>query len=685
MEIERRITLSDATVEYREVENGEKKPVISGYAAVFNSESRVLNGFVEKIHPSAFDEVLSTNPDVIGVFNHDRNLLLGRTSNGTMRLSKDAYGLRYEITPNEKTSIGHDVVEWVKDRTVVGSSFAFAVKKDGTGDRWDRDERGMHRREVRNVALLEDVGPVVRPAYASASVVVSRRAIEMALGENYRPPQTMANASKRGLKLAERNEGVDQNLVVIADRIAERQVVSVEECEYLSAAYRRCLESKARGWHGTSAWVEWQLAGGDTGQKWVQRRTAQEKTESREAGDVDLKPTAGMAAAAKRGLRLHEAGRSGDGLKPETVARANKLARREEMNRDWVVEMNAWFKRHAADKRPGWDMPGRESPGFTAYLLWGGAAGASFSARKVAELERVSKRAMGDKSQSTPAPKKDQIKGSDKNEPGSAKNASSKIAVNDSIREALKNKASNHNDEMKKAGKPTWARASVGQLLAVYRRGAGAFSTSHRPGVTRGQWAMARVNAYLYLLKNGSPKDSKYVSDNDLLPSSHPKASEKRHLGEMEEAMDDDDAVEGLSPANVELYEAYEEIAAENGQWPQEGPGGAHYIAQSPFVSRGIKCQNCVFYEEEGMCHIVSGEVAANGVCKLWVIPEDRMSEEKNEEKSAVVEAAPTEEQVASAQAAAAARDESMDAIAKAAALKAILLSTRLHGASSAS
>ena len=75
--------------------------------------------------------------------------------------------------------------------------------------------------------------------------------------------------------------------------------------------------------------------------------------------DVNLKPTAGMASAARRGLRLHEEGKSGDGLKPETVARANKLAARENMNEAWVREMNAWFARHeSASKSPGLDTPG---------------------------------------------------------------------------------------------------------------------------------------------------------------------------------------------------------------------------------------------------------------------------------------------------------------------------------------
>ena len=100
-----------------------------------------------------------------------------------------------------------------------------------------------------------------------------------------------------------------------------------------------------------------------------------------------------MAAAARRGLRLHEEGKSGDGLKPETVARANKIARREELTPDHVREMNAWFARHeSASKSPGWDTPGAEKPGFVAWLLWSGDAGQVWSARKVAQMEREAER-----------------------------------------------------------------------------------------------------------------------------------------------------------------------------------------------------------------------------------------------------------------------------------------------------
>jgi hypothetical protein len=69
-------------------------------------------------------------------------------------------------------------------------------------------------------------------------------------------------------------------------------------------------------------------------------------------------------------------------------------------------------------------------------------------------------------------------------------------------------------------------RATLGQLKSVFQRGLGAFNTSHSPVVKSAeQWAYARVNAYLYLLKNGRPESPKYTTDNDLLPKGHPKAS----------------------------------------------------------------------------------------------------------------------------------------------------------------
>ena len=61
-------------------------------------------------------------------------------------------------------------------------------------------------------------------------------------------------------------------------------------------------------------------------------------------------------------------------------------------------------------------------------------------------------------------------------------------------------------------------------LRAVYQRGLGAFNVGHSRKVSSAsQWAQARVNAFLYLVKNGRPQNKKYTGDFDLLPSKHPK------------------------------------------------------------------------------------------------------------------------------------------------------------------
>ena len=66
-------------------------------------------------------------------------------------------------------------------------------------------------------------------------------------------------------------------------------------------------------------------------------------------------------------------------------------------------------------------------------------------------------------------------------------------------------------------------------LKAVYRRGAGAFSTSHAPKMSRHGWAIARVNAFLKLLRTGRPSNPKYTTDNDLLPKGHPRKSKAEY------------------------------------------------------------------------------------------------------------------------------------------------------------
>lgn len=123
-----------------------------------------------------------------------------------------------------------------------------------------------------------------------------------------------------------------------------------------------------------------------------------------------------------------------------------------------------------------------------------------------------------DKHQGRPARRSERIRGSKKNIKGSASTKGAAITFGPKTTKALKRKVKDHNLAV---GDDGTKRTTLTALKKVYRRGAGAFSRSHRPGMQRSQWAYARVNHFLHLLATGRPKDPKYIQDNDLLPKGH--------------------------------------------------------------------------------------------------------------------------------------------------------------------
>lgn len=159
MDIERRYYRA----ELRAVtESGVEK--IVGYGAVFNSLSENLGGFQEMIMPGAFDSVLGG--DIRALFNHDFNLLLGRTAAGTLKVQQDDIGLRYEIIPPD-TSYARDLLTSIKRGDVDQSSFGFNVAQE----EWDT-QRLIPLRKVVSVGRLFDLGPVTIPAYPTTNAAV---------------------------------------------------------------------------------------------------------------------------------------------------------------------------------------------------------------------------------------------------------------------------------------------------------------------------------------------------------------------------------------------------------------------------------------------------------------------------------------------------------------------------------
>jgi HK97 family phage prohead protease len=154
------------TIENLELRAEDDENVVVGYASVFNSLSNELGGFREIIAPGAFDGRLED--DVRFLFNHDPNMLLARSTNGTLKMSIDEVGLRYEAAIPD-TSVGRDIITLLKNNTLSENSFAFVVEDDS----WEVKE-GMNVRTINKVSMLADISLVSYPAYNDAKTVALR-------------------------------------------------------------------------------------------------------------------------------------------------------------------------------------------------------------------------------------------------------------------------------------------------------------------------------------------------------------------------------------------------------------------------------------------------------------------------------------------------------------------------------
>jgi len=152
--------------EVRAETDDDGRPVrIVGHGAVFNARSEMIMGmFKEEIAPGAFDDVLGD--DVRALFNHDPNFVLGRTTSGTLELSIDAEGLRYDIDPPDTQTVRDQVLAPLQRGDITGSSFAFRVAPDG--DEWREEPDGLIVRTITRFSRLLDVSPVTYPAYPDA-------------------------------------------------------------------------------------------------------------------------------------------------------------------------------------------------------------------------------------------------------------------------------------------------------------------------------------------------------------------------------------------------------------------------------------------------------------------------------------------------------------------------------------
>ena len=229
----------NSTLEVRE-EGGEM--IIQGYAALYNNETD-LGVFKETIAPGAFDEVLKD--DVRALINHDPSLILGRSSAGTLVLSTDERGLKYEVKLGEQ-QYAKDLYTSIKRGDISQSSFAFTIQDQS----WSEDRS---TRTVQKVAKLLDVSPVTYPAYTEATVS-ARKDEEPKEVRSEKVEKIKSKKIKKGKKMnlnemkALRSKNYEEHVALVQSTDTEgRELTNEEEArtEYLDGEILR-LDKKIK-------------------------------------------------------------------------------------------------------------------------------------------------------------------------------------------------------------------------------------------------------------------------------------------------------------------------------------------------------------------------------------------------------------------------------------------------------
>lgn len=207
----------------------EESRTVEGYALVFNSLSEDLGGFREQIAPSAVDGVIAKS-DVMALLNHDASrgiLARNRYGVGSLTLEVDEKGLRYTFDA-PRTSLGDEVLEYLRRGDINQSSFGFTVDSD----MWEKQDDGTYLRTITKFDRLWDVSPVFTPAYAATSVQCARFA-EIKEEERLENERLMKEAEERAAE-----ETVEEVVEEpIEERAEEKEEEKVDKAKELKEYY----------------------------------------------------------------------------------------------------------------------------------------------------------------------------------------------------------------------------------------------------------------------------------------------------------------------------------------------------------------------------------------------------------------------------------------------------------------
>lgn len=155
-------TLQMSNIQTRSADDG--SPIIEGYFAVFDENYEIFVGATESIAKGAFAD--SINGDVRALYNHNHDLILGRSSAGTLTLKEDEKGLWGQIKINQNDTEAMNAYERIKRGDITGCSFGFDIAEE----KETRNEDGTIHWTILKADPLYEVSPCVFPAYEGTSI-----------------------------------------------------------------------------------------------------------------------------------------------------------------------------------------------------------------------------------------------------------------------------------------------------------------------------------------------------------------------------------------------------------------------------------------------------------------------------------------------------------------------------------
>ena len=155
-----------------EVRQEEQERYIEGYFIRFNEETELWSGVYEEVSPEAVANSLKNN-DIRCLFNHDTNIVLGRTGNGSLELRTDEKGVYGRVKINQKDKQAMDILARIERGDINACSFGFNIISEEIQNRDD----GTVKFILREIDLKE-VSPVTFPAYPTTSISARKKDYE---------------------------------------------------------------------------------------------------------------------------------------------------------------------------------------------------------------------------------------------------------------------------------------------------------------------------------------------------------------------------------------------------------------------------------------------------------------------------------------------------------------------------